>query len=545
MRFSIGTDDFRKLRTIKSETGQLCFYCDKSLLIKDIIDDGSEVIVLPRPRRFGKTLNLSMLKYFFDSTEDNTALFSDLKIAEHKNIMEQWQGKYPVVFISFKSLRSKNFEEFKKKLKVSIRDCYQNFEYLKTSPQLTELGKNQIKPYFSSNFDDVQFDNALKYLTEALEKHHGQKTMILIDEYDTPLQDAYVKGFFKDAIEPFRNMLGEVLKGNESIYKGIITGITRIAKESLFSGVNNLQVYDITDNRYAEYFGFTEEDIKLVCEPAHLSDLREWYNGYTFGDNLTIYNPWSVLNFLSKNYKFSPYWINASSNDIIKDSLTVDKLADVKALIDGQSLTVEIEPFTVMDNLRTNPNSFWNLCFMAGFLTWDKDKNLRIPNKEIQYFFEKIVLQWFGGGEEHDYFKEFLDALLGGDGDGVQSILSKIVDEAFSFMDVTKKKQESFYHGLLLGITLSLKKRYKVKSNRESGYGLYDIALFPKDLKKDPGVIIEIKIKGSADDAVEQIQTQRYTTDLKEEGCQIIYSYGMVFDKKKISTKMIVERLSH
>lgn len=545
MRFSIGTDNFKELRTTITPEGWSPFYIDKSLFIEDFLNDTSKVIVLPRPRRFGKTLNLSMLKYFFDSAEDNRELFSDLKIAEHKNIMERWQGKYPVVLISFKSLRAQNFEEFKRELKIYIAKCYQEFEYLRTSTKLTSLDKTQIEPYFTAAFDDSGFTFSLKTLTEMLKKHHGKEAIILIDEYDTPLQAAYLNGFFKEAIVPFRNMLGEALKGNEFIYRGVVTGITRIAKESLFSGVNNLQVYDITDNRYAEYFGFTEDNIKLICGPVHLNDLKEWYNGYTFGDNLTIYNPWSVLNFLSKNYKFSPYWVNASSNDIIKDSLTVDKLADVKALIDGQSLTVEIEPFTVMDNLKTNPNSFWNLCFMAGFLTWDKDKNLRIPNKEIQYFFEKIVLQWFGGGEEHDYFKDFLDALLGGDGDGVQLILSKIIDEAFSVMDVTKKKQESFYHGLLLGITLSLKKRYKVKSNRESGYGLYDIALFPKDPKKDPGVIIEIKIKGSADEAIKQIQTQKYATDLKEDGCKIIYSYGMVFDKKKISTKMIVERLIH
>lgn len=542
MRFSIGTDDFKKLRTTITPDGQRPLYIDKSLLIEDLLNDMTEVIVLPRPRRFGKTLNLSMLKYFFDITEDNTALFEGLKIAEHKNIMEKWQGKYPVVLISFKSLRSKNFEEFKEKLKQSICDCYQEFEYLKTSEKLTELGKRKIEPYFSLDFDDIGFDNSLKYLTEALEKHHGEKAVILIDEYDTPLQDAYVKGFFKDAIEPFRNMLGEALKGNTAIYKGVVTGITRIARESLFSGVNNLKVYDITMDQYASYFGFTEEEVKEICDPKHLGNLKSWYNGYTFGEHLTIYNPWSVINFLASSYKFAPYWVNASSNEIIKDNVTADKLEDVKSLIEGHSIEVELEPFTVMDNLKTNPSSFWNLAFMAGFLTLDADQKLRIPNKELQYFFEKTVLQWFGQAE-HDYLKDFLDALLGGDNDGVQSILSRIIDEAFSFMDVTKKKQESFYHGLVLGITLSLKKRYKVKSNRESGYGLYDIALFPKDPTKDPGVIIEIKITGSADEAIQQIQRQAYTTDLKEEGCKLIYQYGMIFNKKKISTKLVTERV--
>ena len=270
MRFSIGTDDFKRIRTEKSSKGQLCFYCDKSLLIKDIIDDGASVLVLTRPKRFGKTLNLSMLKYFFDITEDNSSLFQGLEIANNKNVMENWQSKYPVIFVSFKSLKSKNFEQFKMDLKINIFNCYQNYTYLKTSEKLTKDDKSKIQKYFSEDFADSGLTHSLKYLTEVLEKHHGQKVVVLIDEYDTPLQESYMHNFFADAIEPLRNMLGETLKGNIHLYKGIVTGITRIAKESLFSGVNNIDVCDITRNKYAKYFGFTEEEVKTICDPAHL-----------------------------------------------------------------------------------------------------------------------------------------------------------------------------------------------------------------------------------------------------------------------------------
>lgn len=544
MRFSIGTDDFKRIRTEKSSEGQLCFYCDKSLLIKDIIDDGSSVFVFPRPKRFGKTLNMSMLKYFFDIEQPGTAeLFTGLQIAEHKNIMEEWQGKYPVVSISFKSLRSKTFEQFKTDLKVAIFECYQSYTYLKTSPKLKQEEKDKIQMYFEKDFDDSGFTYSLKYLTEMLKKHHDKYVVVLIDEYDMPLQEAYLHGFFEEAIEPFRNMLGEVLKGNEYLYKGIVTGITRIAKESLFSGVNNLDVYDITRNKYAEYFGFTEEEIKVICDAKHLADLKSWYNGYMFGDDLTIYNPWSILNFLSNDYKLAPYWINTSSNELIKDNLTADKLENVKALINGESINIEIEPFTVMDNLRGNNTAFWNLLFMSGFLTLDADKKMRIPNQEILYFFNKVVLEWFNRDSGTEFLQEFLASLLDGDNESVQNALSKIVGEVFSFQDGTKRNQESFYHGIVLGITLGLKGKYKVKSNRESGYGLYDIALFPENPAKDAGIVIEIKTRETAEQALAQIQRKAYSMELKENGCRTIHLYGIRFKGKEVTTQLVTERI--
>lgn len=542
MRFSIGTDDFKEIRTDKGSFGQLCFYCDKSLLIKDVIDDGAKVIVLPRPRRFGKTLNLSMLKYFFDIAEDNTILFHGLKIAENKNIMENWQGKYPVVLISFKDMKSTNFETFKKDLKLSLFNCYQNFSYLQKSERLEQADKNKIEKYFHEDFDESGFTYSLKYLTEMLEKHHGQKAIVLIDEYDTPLQEAYLRNYFKDAIDPFKTMLGAVLKGNVHVYKSVVTGITRIAKESLFSGVNNLLVYDITCNRYSEYFGFTEVEIKAICDPTHLDNLKSWYNGYVFGDDCVIYNPWSILNFLSNDHKLAPYWINTSSNEVIKENLTADKFENVKTLIDGQSVDVEIEPFTVMDNLKANNSAFWNLLFMAGYLTLDDRKHMRIPNQEILYFFKKVVMEWFGNGSGAKFLHGLLTDFIQGRIVDLQEKLQKLLVETMSFHDVGENTQESFYHGFLLGLTLGLKDRYTIKSNRESGYGRYDIALYPNNVTKDPGVVIEVKMnKESVDTALLQIQDKAYATELKCYGCKTILLYGMHFDGKKVTTKLIKE----
>ncbi len=542
MRFSLGIDDFKTLRTEKDSKEQLCFYCDKSLFIEDIINDGANVLVFPRPRRFGKTLNMSMLKYFFDINHpENGTLFENLKITKNKNIMGDWQGKYPVVFIGFKAIKCDSFDTFIIAFKHCIFNCYKEFEYLRTSSKLTDIDKIQIEPYFSPNFETTLFENSLKYLTEMLAKHHSQKVILLIDEYDTPLQTAYLKGFYKEALTPFKTMLGEVLKSNVHLYKGIVTGITRIAKESLFSDVNNIKVCDITKQQYAQYFGFTEEEIVTICNPEHLDHLRMWYNGYRFGNNITVYNPWSVLSFLDNQHQLEPYWINTSSNDLIRQSLTADKLADVRILIEGGSLPVEIEPFTVLDNLKENRTSFWNLLFMSGYLTLDADKKMRIPNQEIRYFFEKVVVAWFGHGRGPNFLDDFLAALLDGDFQGAQALLSRIALESFSFKDVTRKNQESFYHGVFLGITLGLKDRYVVKSNRESGLGVYDIALYPNNPQKDPGVVIELKTQGTAEQALLQIQDKAYTTDLHQHGCKTIHSYGIHFDGKQVAVKLVTE----
>src|SRR3989338_5429816 len=349
MRFSIGTDDFKKLRTGMGPAGERSFYCDKSLLIRDIIRDGASVLLFPRPRRFGKSLNLSMLQYFFGSTEN---LFEGLAIEQYPKILEGWRAKFPVVSLVFKNLKTHDLNELTSSLKASISDAYWEAQYLKDSEQLSTLDRQRIEPYFDPKFQDLYLTNSLLYLTQMLEKHHGQRVWVLIDEYDTPLQSAYLKGFFKPAAALFKNVLGAVLKTNSSLYKGVLTGITRIAKESLFSDLNNIMVYDITCPEYAQYFGFTESEVSAVCPESHLAELRSWYNGYRFGEGLTIYNPWSILHFLKKGYRLGPYWVNTSGNELIRDCITADKLKDIDRLLQHQGIAIPIQPYTVMDNLN-------------------------------------------------------------------------------------------------------------------------------------------------------------------------------------------------
>jgi hypothetical protein len=411
------------------------------------------------------------------------------------------------------------------------------YSYVRTSEKLNDLEQKTLSKYFDENFPDSAIQSSLKILTKMLEKHHGQKVWVLLDEYDTPLQSAYLNGFFPKATGLFKGFLGEALKSNTSLYKGVITGITRIAKESLFSDLNNIITYDITQNRYAQYFGFTENEITQVCPPEHLEDLKSWYNGYHFGDDLTIYNPWSVLQFLNNGYKLKPYWINTSGNDLIRDSITADKLKDIHTLLAGDSIAIPIEPYTVMDNLKGNARSFWNLLFVSGYLTLDSQGKMKIPNLEIQHYFENTILSWFGGVQKDDFMLKLLEDLILGHPTNLQNKLQQLILESMSFHDVSETNQESFYHGFLLGITLGLRKRYTVKSNRESGYGRYDLALYPADFSKDPGILIEVKMGPSAKAGLEQIDQKAYYQDLKTHGCSHINAYSIAFDGKTVTVE--------
>ncbi|MBH2006923.1 MAG: AAA family ATPase [Myxococcaceae bacterium] len=535
MRYAIGIDDFQQLRTSLDDTGTPLFYCDKSLFIRDVIRDGSSVLLLPRPRRFGKSLNLSMLKYFMGSDEP---LFEGLAIEQYPEILAGWRGKFPVVTLGFKGLKADTFGDLQASLKGLIASCFRDYEYLTESVQLSDLSKKSILPYFSRDFPTIDLGPSLMHLTKLLEKHHGQKVWVLIDEYDTPLQHAYLNGFFPEAVALFKQVLGAVLKSNTSLYKAVITGITRISKESLFSDLNNIRVYDITQNAYANYFGFTEEEVEAVCPSEHLSELKSWYNGYSFGKNrLTIYNPWSVLNFLSNDFDLKPYWVNTSGNDLIQDCLTADKLPDVRKLIQGESIDIPIEPHTVMSDLRENAYSFWNLLFVSGYLTLDAEGKMMIPNREVAYFFEKMVTSWFGGKQRDLFLVYLLNDLIQGNAINLQKRLQQLILESMSFYDVSETNQESFYHGFLLGITLGLRGRYTVKSNRESGYGRYDLGLYPLNAQKDPGILIEVKMGLEASAGLEQVEEKAYYQDLQTAGCSKIQTYSIAFDGKHVSSQ--------
>lgn len=537
MRIPIGISDFKELIQDVSSTGEHYFYCDKTLMIKDIVDEGAKVLLFTRPRRFGKTLNMSMLSYFFGTKE---SLFAGLEIAKNDNIMDTYHGQNPVIFISFKGLKHTKYQDMFEGISTLIRRTFADHQ------KTFDLNSSQFSIYFdhSKPLSLVNVTSSLLQLSEHLYSYYGQRTLILIDEYDAPIQTGYLNGYYEEIVTLMRNLFEDGLKDNASLYKGVLTGITRVAKANLFSGLNHFRTYDIDDEKYSQYFGFTENEVKAII-PDHYQEAKNWYNGYTFGKT-TVYNPWSILNFIDNAFRYKPYWINTAENSLIQKSLTADKLQDVKILIDGGNIAIKIDNNLIFQDLDKDSGAFFNLLYTSGYLTSAGEgearyeKILRIPNKEVIEFFETTVMKWFSGGHGDLFLKDFLAALLAGAVEKVQIYLSTIIMESFSFHDVDVLKQESFYHGFLLGLTLALRGRYHVNSNRESGFGRYDIALYPNDPNKDPGVIIEVKMnKDSADMALLQIQDKAYTTELKQRGCKTVLLYGLHFDGKKVSTKLV------
>lgn len=541
MRVPVGVSDFKELIQDVSSQDDHYLYCDKTLMIKNVIDDGAKVLLFTRPRRFGKTLNMSMLSYFFGTKEP---LFDGLEISKNQHIMDTYQGQYPVIFMSFKGLKHAKYEDMFEGITTLIRRAFADHQ------KTFDVHSSQFSIYFdhAKPLSLVNITNSLLQLSEHLHAYYGRRVLILIDEYDAPIQTGYLNDYYEEIVALMRNLFEDGLKDNGSLYKGVLTGITRIAKENLFSGLNHLRTCDIDQDDYAEYFGFTEEEVISFCPKEYIPTVKEWYNGYSFGTRrkLIIYNPWSVLTFIQSGFLEALYWINTSSNELVQQSLTAEKMADVEALISGHTVLLKVDSSTIFKYLKNSKNSFLNLLYSSGYLTsagealrFD-EKFVRIPNREVQEFFETIVMKWFSRGNSTEFLQDFLAALLAGAIEKVQIYLSTIILESFSFHDVDVLKQESFYHGFLLGITLGLKGRYHVNSNRESGYGRYDIALYPNDPTKDPGVIIEVKMnKESADDAILQIQDKAYATELIRHGCKTVFLYGLHFDGKTVSTKMV------
>ncbi|MEK7654755.1 MAG: AAA family ATPase, partial [Pseudomonadota bacterium] len=454
MRIPIGISDFKELIQDVSSENEHYLYCDKSMMIKDIIDEGPKVLLFTRPRRFGKTLNMSMLYYFFGT---RASLFDNLAIAKNQHIMDTYHGKYPVIFISFKGLKHLKYKDIFEALTRIVREVF-------TQHSAAFIGnESQYAVYFdyAKEMSVDQLCNSLSVLSKKLYQHYDQRAIILIDEYDAPIQTGYLNGYYEEIVALLRSLLEDGFKDNNSLYKGVLTGVTRIAKENLFSGLNHFWMYDIDSEKYSQYFGFTEDEVKAIM-PQHYQEAKNWYNGYTFGKT-TLYNPWSILNFMHNNFHYQAYWINTASNDLIQYSLTADKLADVEKLMKGETILLKIDNSLVLKHLEKYKNSFFNLLYTAGYLTSAGngpllyEKFVRIPNYEVKEFFENIVMKWFGHGGGTEFLQDFLAAVLEGAVEKVQIYLSTIILESFSFHDVDVLKQESFYHGFLLGITLGLK----------------------------------------------------------------------------------------
>ena len=541
-KIPIGVDDFKKL----IENNAL--YIDKTKFITELLDDAAEVKLFIRPRRFGKTLNMSTLKYFFDikNANENRRLFNGLDIEKSVYISEQ--GKYPVIFISMKGIKTKNWEHCLYDLKGLIGDLYNEFEYIRevlNESELNTFNKIWLKE------DIAEYKNALKILTTYLYKYYKKEVILLIDEYDTPLITAYKYGYYDEALLFFKVFYGEALKTNPYLKMGIMTGIIRVIKAGIFSDLNNLRVYSILNRQYSDFFGFTQSEVenalKYFSIENEIPEVKSWYDGYKFGDS-DVYNPWSILNFLTDK-KLIPYWIDTSDNFLINQilkSVNSDTMETLQKLFSGESIEENINGNSDLSVLLGD-EEVWELLLFSSYLTIDEKigedyenvYTLRLPNREVKEFFkQKFIDINFG----ESLFRNTMESLKKNKIEDFEKYLQNILLRSTSFNDI---KNEDFYHGLIWGMSLFLDKDYYVNSNKESGLGRYDIIIEPKN-KNNRGFILEFKVVKEEEDlnkvskkAIEQIINKKYDTQLKERGIKNITLVGIAFFKKllKVSYK--------
>ena len=538
-KLPIGIDDFKKL------IEKNAYYIDKTEYIEKILDDISEVKLFIRPRRFGKTLNMLTLKYFFDieNKEENRKLFKNLYIEKSEYFKEQ--GQYPVIFISLKGLKEKTWENCFNEIKALISKLYNEFEFIKKVLNESELNIFD-KIWLKKN--DGEYTNALKNLTSFLYKYYKKEVILLIDEYDAPLINAYEYGYYDEAILFFKVFYGEALKTNLYLRTGIMTGIIRVIKAGIFSDLNNLKVYSILDKEYSDFFGFTQEEVKKALEDFkieyELPDVKSWYDGYKFG-NSEVYNPWSILNFL-QHKELEAYWVKTSSNFLIKEALkntNLDVKESLENLFNGENVEEVITGNSDLSSLLSY-HDIWELLLFSGYLTIDKkiDKklySLRLPNREIKELFKDEFIDISFGESQ---FIKTMESLKRNKLEDFEKNLQKILLNSTSYQDT---KNEDFYHGLILGMTLYLDSQYYVTSNKESGLGRYDVTIEPKN-KNNKGYILENKVTKNEEDlekeakqAIEQIISKKYDISLKERGIKDIIILGVAFCGKlvKVSYK--------
>ena len=537
-RLAIGVSDFKKI--IKGDF----YYFDKTKLIEEIINDGSEVKLFTRPRRFGKTLNMSMLKYFFDieNKEENKKLFKDLYIEKTDAFKEQ--GQYPVIFLSLKDLKASNWEEMEEKISVVLSDLFSEYEYLIND--LLGSDSNKLKKIINEDANLSNLGRSLKLLTKILYEKYNKKVVVLIDEYDSPLVSAYINGYYEKAKDFFKTFYSTVLKDNSYLQMGVLTGIIRVIKAGIFSDLNNLRTYTILSEMYTDSYGLTEEEVVKSLKDygieQEISNVKDWYDGYKFGDS-EVYNPWSILNFLDFK-ELRAYWVDTSGNDLIKDvlkNITKNTIEALERLFNGEGLKQNISGTSDLSKLLSE-EELWELMLFSGYLTVEekidhKNYILRLPNKEIKELFRDTFLEkYFGRGSKLLYLME---ALTENRIDEYEERLQEILLTSVSYND-TKKGNEAFYHGLIMGMGLYLEGEYITKSNIESGLGRYDFVIEPKN-KAKRAYIMEFKstdnienLEEVSKEALEQIENKKYDVSLKQNGIKDITYMGIAFCGKQI-----------
>ncbi|MEG2290507.1 MAG: AAA family ATPase [Clostridium sp.] len=552
-KINLGISDFKKIIDTNS------YFIDKTLIVKEFLEDTGEIVLVPRPRRFGKTLNMSILRCFLEkSTEDTSYLFKGLNIEKETEIMKK-QGSFSLIYLTFKDDKHNSFKKFIDVFSHKVSSLYGSFKYLLES--IDDIEKEYFNNILYRKSSVGELEISLLKLTEYINKVTKEKVIILIDEYDTPIHAGHFENYYNEIIGFMRNFLSAALKDNVNIEKAMLTGILRVAKESIFSGMNNLKVYTLLSEEYSKFFGFTEEEISSVLEDFNcideVNEFKSWYNGYKFGSE-TIYNPWSVLYYLSERVReFKPYWVNTADDKIIK-SLLAEGTEEIKVglenLYNGGYVESEINEDVVMSELSMDKNNLWSFLLLSGYLNpIEKRKEndifkykLAVPNIEIKTMYKRVIEKWFCEGFISNDFTNMLKALVIGEVELFEEYFSDYVLKSFSYFDISGENPERVYHAFILGMLVSLDKTHEIISNRESGLGRYDVSLIPKVYTEKPGIIMEFKsikinskmtLEKGMENAIKQINNKLYDTELKTRGVENIIKIALVFKGKEVFIK--------
>ena len=536
------------------------YYVDKTLLIKEFLDQKPLVSLFTRPRRFGKTLNMDMLRVFFEISDKNTSkYFADKNIWQCGEEYRSHQGKYPVIFLTFKDVKFDTWDATIDKIRGLLQEEYGRHQELLNSDKLSQYEKEYFTKIISATANEVELTSSLERLSKMLASHYDKAPVIIIDEYDTPIQEGYSKDFYNEIIGFMRNFFSGAFKDNKNLSYGFLTGILRIAQESIFSGLNNLTVNSVMDEEYDSFFGFTESEVKAMLSYYGVSDkeeeLKDWYDGYLFGSE-EIYNPWSVINYISKGCLPQAYWVNTGKNEILDDVLRVatdDITERLYDLLQGERVVARIDQNVVYRSLAEDPANIYSLLLVAGYLKTPKKElqadgsylcEVSIPNREIAAVYKSEILSHFlqTGAITRTTANKIAESLYANDYKKLQSAIEEYMDKSISFFD---GGAEGFYHGLMLGLIALMDNQYKIKSNRESGDGRFDVSLIPRE-KRYPGIILELKWKEKLSDvelekwsneALKQIGELRYDSEMKEDGITEILKFGIAFSGKKVCVR--------
>lgn len=548
----IGIDDFGKIRNKEF------YFVDKTAFIRQLIDSPREVTLITRPRRFGKTLTMSMLEYFFSIEKESQSrhLFDHLAIEQAGPEYMAQRGQYPVIFLTLKDIQNPSWLTWERMLsfiRLFLAQVYDRYRYIRERADINDVQARLFDHVVQGQATEDELALSLTNLMAMMQTYYGRKVILLIDEYDAPIQQAWESGYYTGCIGFMRQFLSSALKTNDTLEFAVLTGITRISKESIFSGLNNLDVCSVLRNQYAGVFGFTEAEIQELLETAHhgekISELKKWYDGYHIG-HAEIYNPWSVINYVANDCQARPYWVRTSGNSILRHLLShTDELRVqmIQNLLHGKAVHVTLDDSLIYSEIDQDPGALFNLLLTTGYLTVEKVLSLsddryalRIPNEEIRKLYSTEIMNSLGKNVTKNTFDDLFDYLIEGQAENFALQLQQLLKAIVSVYDTANK--ESFYHGFMLGMTaLFLEKEYTVVSNRESGYGRFDLAILPKD-KDDVGVIMEFKVavnevelQEKANEALRQIETQEYITEFQTRGIHNVWKYGIAFYKKKVA----------